>query len=77
MSVARRWFEQLDPEMRALVLRVLALTREPTDAQIEEAPDLIAKSWALDSIGIPADQQPAVRAAIGDLATELRRRPKR
>jgi hypothetical protein len=76
MSVARDWFDDLDAEMRALVLQVLALAKDPTDAQIEEAPDLIAKPWRLDAIGIPTERQPALKAAIGELAAKLRPGPR-
>jgi hypothetical protein len=72
VSAARDWFDALDAEMRGLVMQVLALRNDPTDEQIEEAPDLIAKSWQLDAIGIAPDKQPAVKAAIGALAEKLR-----
>ena len=72
MSAARTWFEALDGEMRGLVLEVIAISGDPTDAQLEEAPDLIAKSWRLDAIGIPLDKSAAVTTAIKELAKRLR-----
>ena len=72
MSVEREWFDKLDPETRALVLEVIAIRDNPTDEQIAEAPDLIAKSWSLDAIGIPVDKRPALETAIGELAKQLR-----
>ncbi len=74
MSVERDWFDKLDPEMRALVLEVIAMRDNPTDEQIAEAPALIAKSWSFDAIGIPVDKRPALEAAIGELAKQQRAR---
>jgi len=72
MSAARDWFDALDADLRALVLQVIASHGDPTDEQIEEAPDLIAKSWSLDAIRIPADKRLVLKTAIGELADKLR-----
>ena len=78
MTAVREWYAALDPGLRDYIReRVLCLSREPTDEQIAELPDLIKPAWKLDAMQIAEDRRAAVLDAIAELATRLKPPPRR
>lgn len=65
MSTVREWFERLSPELRAVVIEVVAV-EEPTDEQLEEIDELV-EDGGLDQIDVDDETREAFEAALAEL----------
>ena len=66
-SKARLWWDGLEPDLRTVILRdVICLAREPSDAQIVEATDLVDQPGIMEGITDPS-MRVRVREAIAKL----------
>jgi hypothetical protein len=71
MSTVRNWYEQLSQEVAALV-RQLVAADDPSDEQLEEAPDL-TKDYTIDALGLSDDDRTKLEAAVTDLEARMQK----
>jgi hypothetical protein len=72
VSIVRTWFDSLDDDLRAGVMELIGLEREPSDEQIAEVVDIAATEWRFEAAGLGPPLRERLQAAIAALEEGLR-----